>query len=182
MCYVACRPIRLLSGHCCPHLRWGSVRSHAMPLRSLLKLLSLIRWCPDFHCVFAGTNVTVSGVYCELSQPLIDAEGSACAHNCAVMLFVHFCPQVCKCVPPGHDSQSRLYVQMMTAMTGHCTHLAHVPSSAQVIVARASWYSLWALMAVLCCTGCSSTGCKPWKHWAHTQCIPLCMRCLQRKD
>ena len=97
--------------------------------------------------MFAGTNATVSGVYCELLEPLIDT-GWLCMPTQLPRDALCALEQLCKCVPPGHDSQSRLYVQMMTVMTGHCTHLAHVPSSAQVTAAGASWHSFWALMAV----------------------------------
>ena len=98
----------------------------------------------------AGTNVTVSGVYCELLHLPIDAESLCMPTRLRRNAFCAL-KQFCMCVPPGHDSQSRRSFQMMTAMTGHCTRLAHVPSSAQVIAVGASWDSLWALMAVLCC-------------------------------
>ena len=39
VCYVACRPFRLLPGHCCTDHRWASVCCHGMPLRPLIKLL-----------------------------------------------------------------------------------------------------------------------------------------------
>ena len=72
--------------------------------------------------------------------------GSACPHNWCFLRT-----QAVLQAPPEHDSQLRLSVQMMTVTTGHCTHLAHVPSSAQVTAVGAFWHISWVLTGVLCC-------------------------------
>ena len=73
-------------------------------------------------------------------------------------VFVHL-KQHCNC-HLGMDSQSRLSIQMMTAMTGHCTHPVHALSSAQVIFLPGHFGTV-----VVGFNGCCAAQHKLINHW-----------------